>query len=116
MYRKTVLDFSRMDYAIEGFDYRYNDGKPPVFYTNAIIRVPQFKQPISIGLPYDRALENVEKKDAGMAKYVRKVLEGYSDKPESELLAFESLEYDGFDLKQFMTYMLSGIRVEIEQT
>ncbi len=116
MYKKTVLDFSNMDYTIEGFDYRYNDGKPPVFYTNAILKVPQFKQAISIGLPYDRALMNVEKKDAGMAKYVRKVIEGYSDKPQGELLAFESLEYDGFDLKQFMMHMLSGIRVEIEQT
>ena len=118
MSKKVILDFSNMDYKIEGIDYRYNDGQPPIFYTNATVKVPDvlFKESMTIGLPLDRTMEFVEKHNAGMAKYVRKVIEGYSDQPESELLAFESLEHDGFDLKQFMTYMLTELSIEIERT
>ncbi len=118
MNKKIVLNFARMDYEVEGIDYRYNNAHPPVFYTNAIVKVPDkyFKESISIGLPLGRTMEFVEKHNAGMAKYVQKVLEGYSDQPESELLAFQSLEHDGFDLKQFIIYMLSELNIEIEKT
>ena len=118
MKKKVVLNFSNMDYNIEGIDYRYNDAKPPIFYTNATVKVPDefFKESMTIGLPLDRTMEFVEKHNSGMAKYVRKVIEGYSDQPESELLAFESLEHDGFDLKQFMSYMLTELSIEIERT
>ena len=118
MRKKVTLDFSNMDYKIEGIDYRYNDGQPPIFYTNATVKVPDelFKESMTIGLPLNRTMEFVEKHNSGMAKYVRKVIEGYSDQPESELLAFESLEHDGFDLKQFMTYMLAELSIEIERT
>jgi hypothetical protein len=87
-----------------------------VFYTYASVAVPKntFPESLRIGLPLEKTMEYVEKNNAGMAKYIRKVIEGFSDKPESELLAFQSLEDDGFDLHQIMIYMLGELSIEIE--
>jgi hypothetical protein len=116
MKKKVVLNFSRIDYVIEEVDYSYTDSKPPVFYTYASVALPpnEFPESLRIGLPLEKTMEYVEKNNAGMAKYIRKVIEGFSDKPESELLAFQSLENDGFDLNQIMIYMLGELSIEIE--
>jgi hypothetical protein len=118
MKKRVVLNFSKIDYVIEEIDYSYTDSKPRLFYTYASVAVPasEFPESLRIGLPLEKTMEYVEKNNAGMAKYVRKVIEGYSGEPESELLAFQSLENDGFDLHQFMIYMIGELSIEIETT
>jgi hypothetical protein len=114
---KVILNFSTIDYKIKAIDYDYRNTNEPVFYTYASVEVPrnQFPDTLRIGLPLEKTMEHVEKNNSGMAKYVRKVIEGYEDKPKSELLAFQSLEEDGFDLNQFMVYMLQELSIEIEK-
>jgi hypothetical protein len=114
--KKITLNFSQIKYTIKAIDYDYRNSNEPVFYTYASVVVPKndFPDTLRIGLPLEKTMEHVERNNAGMAKYVRKVIEGYDDKPKSELLAFQSLEEDGFDLNQFMVYMLQELSIEIE--
>ena len=111
-----MLTFSTLEYTVEGLRFYYNDAQPSVFYTAATVKFPKkvFSSALGLGLPLKDALGYVERKDAGMAKYVRKVIEGFADKPTPELLAFDSLEEDGFDLKQFMVYAFSELQLDIE--
>jgi hypothetical protein len=114
---KVTLNFSKIKYTIKAIDYDYRNSTEPVFYTYASVVVPKndFPDTLRIGLPLEKTMEHVEKNNSGMAKYVRKVIEGYDDQPKSELLAFQSLEDDGFDLTQFMGYMLQELSIEIEK-
>jgi hypothetical protein len=113
---RVTLNFSKIKYTIKAIDYDYRNATEPVFYTYASVAVPKndFPDILRIGLPLEKTMEHVAKNNSGMAKYVRKVIEGYDDQPESELLAFQSLEDDGFDLNQFMEYMLQELSIEIE--
>lgn len=114
---KVNLVFRTLEYDIDEYDYYYNDSTPPTFMVSAKIIIPEdiFPHALNIGLPIETALVFVERNNQGMAKYVKKVLEGYNDKPESELLAFQSLENDGFDLKLFLTNMLAEVSLQIEK-
>ncbi|MBL7816099.1 MAG: hypothetical protein JNL70_13865 [Saprospiraceae bacterium] len=114
---KVTLAFKSLEYDIEDYKFFYNEMTPPLFVTSVTITVPKdiFPHKLGIGLPLQTALDNVEKNNSGMVKYIKKVIEGYSDQPQSELLAFESLEHDGFDMKQYFTYMLSEISMTIEK-
>ena len=114
---KVKLVFRKLDYDIEEYDYYYNDATPPTFIVSATVRLPEeiFPNALNIGLPLDTALVFVGRNNEGMVKYIKKVIEGFSDKPESELLAFQSLDEDGFDLKLFLTYMMSEISLQIEK-
>ena len=118
MKKKTVLSFAKINYNIEDVDYSYSDVKPRLFYTYATVQLPpsEFPESLRIGLPLEKTMEYVEKNNAGMAKYVSKVIESYDDKQDSELLAFETLHREGFDLTQFMRYMLDELSIEIELT
>jgi hypothetical protein len=115
---KVKLVFGQLEYEIVEYSYYYSDATPPVFITSATVKVPKniFPHALDIGLPIETALIFVEKNNAGMAKYIKKVLEGYSDKPEGELEAFRSLDNDGFDMKAYYYNMLSEISLQIEKT
>ena len=118
MNEKVKLVFRHLEYEILEYNYYYNDAQPPVFITSATVEVPKniFPHALDIGLPIETALVFVERNNEGMAKYVKKVLEGYSDKPEGELEAFRSLDHDGFDMKAYYSNMLAEISLQIEKT
>ena len=118
IYPTRKIVFRKIDYDLREVTYYYNDVAPFSFYVRGAVRLPKEVYPyeLKIALPLDQSLDFVEKEDAGMANYVRKSIAAFEDKPEPELRAFESLDEEGFDLHQFMRYILSGINVQIEET
>ena len=118
IYPTRKIVFRKIDYDLKDVTYYYSDIAPFHFYLRGTVTLPQEVYPheLKITLPLDQSLDFVEKEDAGMANYVRKTIAAFSDKPEPELRAFESLDEEGFDLHQFTRHVLSGINVQIEET
>lgn len=115
MQRGDKIIFSEIDYTVQKVGFNYNTDKSPrIFYINTTVEVPSSSDKLTIGFPLDTVLQYVADANEGMAKYLRKVIEGFDDKPDKELLAFESLEEDGFDLVQMVKLVLEQIHLKVE--
>ena len=111
------IRFREIEYDILEVSYYINDIHPFDFYVSATVKVPDDLYPdgLRFGLPLHTALPFVERQDAGMAKYVEKTIAEFSDQPNPELSAFQTLEEEGFDLELFLRHTLSGINVKMEE-
>ena len=118
VYEKKELRFRNLEYSLKNVTYYYHDVEPYAFFVSATVKVPEelYQHEMILGFPLETGLPFVEKEDIGMVKYIRNVIAGFSGKPEPELLAFQSLEEEGFDLELFMRHILSGINIEMEET
>lgn len=109
--------FRQIDYDVHEVSYYMNDVDPFDFYVSATVKVPDDLYPdaFRFGLPLHTALPFVEKQDAAMAKFVEKTIAEFSNQPNPELLAFQTLEEEGFDLELFLRHTLSGINVKMQE-
>ncbi len=115
MKRGTSIILSDIDYTIHEVSFYYKtDNSERVFYIDITIGLPPSlsDENIKISLSLDALLEQVGYENKGMAKYLEKVIEGFDDKPDKELLAFKSLKDDNFDLKQMIIFVLNQIEIE----
>ena len=68
-----------------------------------------FPEGLSFDLPLDTILKAVTMEDANMVEYVKKVVADFEGQRDAELLAFQSLEEEGFDVPLFLDYMLRNL-------
>lgn len=82
------------------------------------IEFPKEESPLSIMIAFgiDHIIESTGRKNEGLAKYVNTVIEGFQGQKDHELLAFQSLEADGFDMQPLLRYSLIGIKLTINQS
>ncbi|MBL7817616.1 MAG: hypothetical protein JNL70_21600 [Saprospiraceae bacterium] len=109
-----IFGFATTKYEISEVTYDYTDDYDDL-YLSAVTILPMelFPYPLTVTLALQDCLKNIEKHDADMVKYVRKMIESYEDQSFWDKLAFDALENEGFDLKQFMRLALSEIELRI---
>ena len=112
-----IFALGDVGFTIQHIDLGYTHTEPRVCFVKVLIKVPDhvFNQAFTIGFELDKGLESVEKYDAGMAKYFKKTLIENQNELDSEIVTFQSLASEGFDLKQFMIHALMDYELKIEK-
>lgn len=111
----TEFCFGTTQYDILSVTYDYDEEYD--FYLSVETQLPAdlFPTPLTVTFPLFKCLEDVEKKDADMADYVREVIEKHQNVDCCEQAAFQSLENEGFNLKRFMRITLSTLELRIRK-
>jgi hypothetical protein len=92
---------SNVTYYIDAYQFLYSQNRPPVFCIRFEITIPRRNEKddkIRVTMEIKSFMQYVTSQNPGLAAYLKSVLKSFSGKVKYEMLAFKSLEEEGFDM------------------
>ncbi len=113
-----IIEFDAIEYVIDNYEYVYTNTIPRQLSIEMDIEFPKEESPLSIMIAFgiDHIIESTGRDNQGLEKYINKVIEGFEGQKDHELLAFQSLEADGFDMQPLLRYSLKGVKMTINES
>jgi hypothetical protein len=109
--RQTIA-YKDTPFTVDSYTYGYDDDDPDRLLIEITVIAPQSVEPdyLTMSFPFNEIVRICEGFEEPEAKYIRSVINAFSDKPHGEQLAFESLEFDEvFDMHAFLTSLMSKV-------
>ena len=111
--------FSKIKYKILDVFYSYHEDETPRrFYIGINLEMPKMLAPdgINFELPLENVFSTVSMGGEHLVKYVKRVIANFEGEKDAELLAFQALEEEGFDLILFMDHMVRNMTIKRSKT
>ena len=109
---------SGVNYTIDSYKFVYSQNRPPVFCIIFQVTIPRTDQPsqqMRVTMEIKSFLHYVESQNPALAKYLKSVVESFSGKPKYEMLAFRSLEKDGFDVNRIVECIMNDADISFSE-
>lgn len=109
---------SGTNYTIDSYKFVYSQNRPPVFCIIFQVTIPRHEQPaqqIRATMEIKSFLHYVESQNPALAKYLKSVVKGFSGKPKHEMLAFRSLEKEGFDMNRIVECIMNDADISFSE-
>jgi hypothetical protein len=109
---------SGVKYHIDAYRFAYSLNRPPVFCIIFEVTIPRHERPndrMRVSMEIKSILQYVDSQNPGLAKYLKSVLTDFRGKVNYEMLAFRSLEAEGFDMHRIVECIMNDAELTFRE-
>jgi hypothetical protein len=110
---------SNVTYHIDGYRLLYSQNRPPVFCMKFDVTIPRGGErkddQMRVTMEIKSILEYVRSQNPGLAQYLKSVLNSFRGKVNYEMLAFRSLEDEGFEMFQIIECIMNDADITFKE-
>ena len=115
--KMVTLVLGKTKFTLGEHKLYYREDIPTMFCMEVDIFFPhkEIKDIVGYKLPpFYTAVTTVAEHDVPMSKYIQSAIKIFHGQPQKEISAIETMESEGFNLDLMFTYMLTGVKIEVE--
>ena len=116
--KMVTLVLGKTKFTLGEHKLYYREDIPTMFCMEVDIFFPhkEIKDIVGYKLPpFYTAVTTVAEHDVPMSKYIQSAIKIFHGQPQKEISAIETMESEGFNLDLMFTYMLTGVKIEVEE-
>ncbi len=116
--KEYIHPSSQVVYYIDACRFLYSENRPPVFCIMFEVTIPRGERPgdrMRLTMEIKSFMMHVTSQNPGLAAYLKSVLESFSGKVKHEMLAFKSLQEEGFDMSKIVECIVNDADISFKE-